>query len=166
MNLSITAFKSYFLQVGSNPVSGGEEPVNAVKIRKGTFKHVEAELFAYHDTRKEIIRLRNEILYNRAPNENVGGGRSNIPGDPTGRAAAALGSHKQLNHLESIVEAVEAIYNRLPADKQRLVNLYYWTKPQLLSWEGIAQKLHVSRKTAFNWRDEIVWAISDQLGWR
>ncbi|GIQ62142.1 hypothetical protein PACILC2_07100 [Paenibacillus cisolokensis] len=137
-----------------------------LKIRKSTFKHVESEIFAYHDTRKEIIRLRNEIMYGREPNENIGGGRSNIPGDPTGRIGSRLASHKKLGYLESTVEAIETVYNRLPEAKKRLVNLYYWTRPQMLSWEGIAQKLHVSRKTAFNWRDEIVWAITEQLGWR
>jgi RinA family phage transcriptional activator len=68
--------------------------------------------------------------------------------------------------LESTVEAIENVYNRLPEEKKLLVNIYYWTRPQTLSWEGVAQKLHVSRKTAFNWRDEIIWAISEQLGWR
>lgn len=138
----------------------------AIKVRKNTSRHVESEMFSYHDTRKEIIRLRNEIMYGREPNENVGGGRSSIPGDPTGRVGSRLASHKQLIYLESTVEAIESVYNRLPEEKKRLINLYYWTRPQMLSWEGIAQKLHISRKTAFNWRDEIVWAITEQLGWR
>lgn len=138
-----------------------------LKVRKSTFKHVEAEIFAYHDTRKEIIRLRNEIMYGRRdPDENVGGGRASLPGDPTGNAGTRLASSKQLNHLETTVDAIESVYHRLPEDKKRLVNLYYWTRPQLLSWDGIAQKLHVSRKTAFNWRDEIIWAVTEQLGWR
>lgn len=137
-----------------------------IKVRKSTFKHVESELFAYHDTRKEIIRLRNDIMYGREPKDNIGSGRSSLPSDPTGRVVSMLSSHKKLNYLESTVEAIENVYNRLPEDKKRLVNIYYWTRPQMLSWEGVAQKLHVSRKTAFNWRDEIIWAIADQLGWR
>lgn len=137
-----------------------------LRVRKNTFKHVESELFAYHDTRKGVIRLRNEIMYGHEANENVGGGRSSLPGDPTGRVATRLASHKQLQHLEVTIEAIESVYNRLPEEKKRLINLYYWTRPQILSWEGIAQKLHISRKTAFNWRDEIIWAITEQLGWR
>lgn len=137
-----------------------------VKVRKSTMKHIESELLSYHDTRKEIIRLRNEIMYTRAPMDDSGGGRSSLPGDPTGRVATRLTSHKQLGHLEETVQAIEDVYNRLPEEKKRLINLYYWTRPQILSWEGIAQKLHVSRKTAFNWRDDIIYAISDQLGWR
>lgn len=139
--------------------------MSAVKIRKCTFKHVEDELQAYHDTRKEIIRLRNEIMY-RPREDNTGGGRSNIPGNPTERTVTALMSNKRLQHLESIVDAIEAVYNRLPPEKQRLVVMCYWTRPQMLSWDGIAQKMHIGRTTAFRWRDEIVYAISEQVGWR
>jgi RinA family phage transcriptional activator len=138
-----------------------------LKLRKHAFKHVEAELFSYHETRKEIIRMKNEILYcSQSRDENVGGSRSGTTSDPTGRTATLLVSHKQLDHLQSITDAIESVYNRLPEDKKRLVNLYYWTKPQPLTWEGVAQKLNCNRATAFRWRDEIVWAISQKLGWR
>lgn len=141
--------------------------MSTVKVRKSTFKHVEDELKAYHDTRKEIIRLRNDLLCGRSSyDENVGGGRSSTPGDPTGRMATALATNRRLQHLEGIVQAIENVYERLPPHKQRLVNIYYWTKPQLLSWDGIAQKLNVSRRQAFNWRDEIIFAIGQTIGWR
>ena len=137
------------------------------KVRKSTFKHVESELFAYHDTRKEIIRLRNEILYpSRQQDDNIGGGRSGSTGDPTGRVVTALTANARLQHMESIVHAIESVYERLPEEKKRLVNLYYWNRPQLLTWEGIAQKLHISRITAIRWRDEVVYAISSNIGWR
>lgn len=139
----------------------------ALKVRKGTFKHIETELFSYHETRKEIIRLRNDILYpSKQQDDNVGGGRSSTTSDPTGRAVSALTANTRLLHMESLVHSIECVYERLPEDKKRLVILYYWTKPQLLSWEGIAQQLHISRVTAFRWRDEIIYAVTDQIGWR
>ncbi len=138
-----------------------------LKLRKYAFKHVESELFSYHDTRKETIRIKNEILYSSiTPDENVGGGRSNIPSDPTGRTVSLLVSHKRLDHLQTIIDAIDAVYNRLPEEKKRLVNLYYWTRPQTLTWEGVAQQLKCNRATAFRWRDEIIYAISSKLGWR
>lgn len=139
----------------------------AAKVRKGTFKHVESELFSYYDTRKELIRLKNEILYSsQSTDENVGGGRSSTPGDPTGRTATLLVCHKRLDHLQSIIDSIDSVYNRLPEEKKRLVNLYYWTRPQLLTWEGVAQQLKCNRATAFRWRDDIIYAVSDRLGWR
>lgn len=140
--------------------------MGALKLKKYAFKHVESELFSYHETRKEIIRLKNEILYSsRGHDENVGGGKSNIPGDPTGRTATLLVSHKRLDHLQSIVDAIELVYNRLPEEKKRLVNLYYWTRPQPLTWEGVSQQIKCNRATAFRWRDEIIYAIADRIGW-
>lgn len=140
----------------------------AEKLRKSAFKHIESEIFAYHDTRREIIKLRNEIMYSSGSgeDENVGGGKSNLPGDPTGSKATRLATHKHLTHIEGIAEAIESVYERLPEEKKRLIVLYYWTTPQTLTWDGIAQKLHISRRQAINWRDEAINAIAHILGWR
>lgn len=138
----------------------------AIKLKNGTFKHIESELYAYHETKKEIIRLKNDILHASRQPDLSGGGRSNWPGDPTGETATLLATHRRIEQLERIVEAIEAVYEALPREKQELVRLKYWTKPQTLTWDGIALKLHVSRRTAINWRDEIVFAIAERLGWR
>lgn len=137
------------------------------KIRKATFQHVESELFTYHETRKEIIRLKNDILHARiSTDENVGGGRGNLPGDPTGKTATLIVSHRKIEQLERIVDAIESVVERLPPEKRKLIELRYWTKPQRFTWDGIAAELHVSRRTAMNWRDEIVRAIVEKIGWR
>ncbi|MGV3139433.1 transcriptional regulator [Brevibacillus agri] len=141
--------------------------MSATKIRKGTFQHVESELYAYHETRKEIIRLENEILHgSKGDDENVGGGRGNLPGDPTSRTAILLSSHKKLEQLQNIADAIESVVDRLTEDRKKLIRLRYWEKPQRLTWDGIAAELHVSRRTALNWRDEIVSAIAEKIGWR
>ncbi|RJE88614.1 transcriptional regulator [Paenibacillus sp. 1011MAR3C5] len=140
---------------------------NQLKLRRGTFQHVESELYAYHDTRKEIVRLKNEILYGRTnEDENVGGGRGSGVSDPTARTAVLLTSHKKLEQLQNITDAIEAVYEALPKDKQRLVTLRYWTRPQTLTWEGIAKEIPAHRATAIRWRDEIISAIAYKVGWR
>lgn len=138
-----------------------------LKLRRGTFQHVESELYAYHDTKKEIVRLKNEILYGTAcQDENVGGGRSNLPSDPTGKTAVLMVSHRRIEQLERIVDAIESVVERLPHEKQRLVRIRYWTRPQRLTWDGIASELHVSRRQAMRWRDEIVHQVAVKIGWR
>ncbi len=139
----------------------------AVKIRKGTFQHVESEIFAYHETKREIERIKADILHGvSSDDENVGGGKSNLPSDPTGKKATRLTTDKRLRNLEAITEAIEHVVDQLPEEKRRLVRLRYWTKPQTLTWDGIALRLDVSRRTAMNWRDEIVRAVAEKLGWR
>lgn len=139
----------------------------AAKLKKATFKHIESELYSYHDTLKEIQFLRNNIMFTKEnDDENTGGGRSSIPSSPTEQISTRLLSHKKLNKLEEISQAIEKVYTGLPEDYQKLVRLKYWTKPQTLTWEGIAGEIPVSRRTAFNMRDEIVNAVSEVLGWR
>jgi RinA family phage transcriptional activator len=138
-----------------------------LKISRGAFHHVENELLAYKETKKEIERLKADILYGRASHdENVGGGRSSLPSDPTGQTATLLVSHKSLQHMERVVDAIDSVYKGLDKSKKQLVQLKYWARPQTLTWDGIALELHVSRITAIRWRDETIQAIAYLIGWR
>lgn len=137
------------------------------RIRKATFKHIESELYSYHETLKEISNLRKNIMFcTENEDENIGGGKSNLPSSPTERIATKLTTHKMLIELESVTNAIYKIYTGLPEEYQKLVRLKYWTRPQLKTWEGIADSLHVNRATAMRWRDTIINAISEELGWR
>lgn len=135
-------------------------------VRKGTFKHIESELFAYHETKREINQIMQDILHGTTAVENKGGGKSNLPGDPTNRLATALVTHKRLKQLETIANAIEEVYIQLPEEKQKLVKLKYWTRPQTLTWDGIARTLNVGRATAIRWRNEVVFAVAYTIGWR
>ncbi|MEH7355085.1 transcriptional regulator [Neobacillus drentensis] len=139
----------------------------ATKLKKATFKHIESELYSYHDTLKEINRLRKDIMFtNENDDENTGGGRNNLPSSPTERIATRLATHKRLNQLEDVTHAIQKVFTGLPEDYQKLVRLKYWTRPQTLTWEGIAESLHVNRATAMRWRDTVIYAVADVLGWR
>ncbi|MFF5398580.1 transcriptional regulator [Peribacillus butanolivorans] len=139
----------------------------ASKLKKPTFKHIESELYSYHDTLKEIQFLRTNIMFTKEnEDENVGGGRSSSPSSPTEMIGTRLATHKKLNNLESITNAIEKVYIGLPETHQKLIKLVYWTRPQTKTWEGIAVELNVSRRQAFNWRDEIIHTLAEVLGWR
>jgi RinA family phage transcriptional activator len=139
-----------------------------MKLRKATFSHVESEIRAYKDTVKEIDKLKRDILYSSpsGDDENVGGGRSSFHSDITSMKATLMLGHRKIVQLETIVNAIEYVLEKLPEDKQRLVELYYWKKPQTLTWDGIAERLHVGKRTAQYWRDEIVYAVAERIGWR
>lgn len=137
-----------------------------IKIRRSTFQHVESELYGYRDTLNEIIRIRSDILQGKANVENTGGGRSNLPGDPTGSMATLLVSHRKLEIMERMVTAIEFIYNGLPDDKKKFIQLRYWTRPQTLTWDGVAVELKCHRATALRWRNDIVNGVAHQFGYK
>lgn len=137
-----------------------------MSISKGAFKHVESELFAYPYRKREISRLREEILVPYQPtDENIGGGKSNIPGDPTGKKAIALAANAKLYSLERISDAIEEVYNRLPQVKQEFIRVKYWTPPQRLTTIGICEKLGISNRTFSRWRGQFVTEVAEILGW-
>jgi RinA family phage transcriptional activator len=139
----------------------------ALKLRKATFKHIESELYGYYDTLREINELRKNIMFTKEnDDENTGGGRNNLPSSPTERIATRLATHKRLNNLEEVTNAIQKVYTGLPEDYQKLVRLKYWTRPQTLTWEGIADKLYITSRQAMRWRDEIIYTVAEVLGWR
>lgn len=141
--------------------------MEATKLKKATFKHIESELYSYHDTLKEISNLRKNIMFcTENEDENIGGGKNNLPSSPTERIATRLSTHKRLIQLEEVTNAIYTVYAGVPEDYQKLIKLKYWTRPQLKTWDGIAKEIPVSRRTAFNMRDEIIFAVSEVLGWR
>lgn len=139
-----------------------------IELTKITFKKIEAEWFNYFNTKREIALIREEIMnpFQEKIDENIGGGRSNEVGRPTERIATRLSLNKQLNHLQDIVEAIDQVYEALPEEYQKLVKLRYWSKNRQLTWDGIALELNISKRQAMRWRDEIIQATSEVLGWR
>lgn len=142
-----------------------------VTTHKDAFRHVEAELYAYPFRKKEIARLRDEILapYNDEPDDKTvvkGKNSVRMPGDPTGRQAVILASHSKLLHLERVSDAIEEVYNRLPDVKRELIQVKYWTKPQRLTTIGICEKLGISERTYRRWRADILRDVAEILGWK
>src|SRR5690554_6140477 len=95
----------------------------AVQITKITFKKTEAEWYNYHNTLKEIARLREEIMnpFNEEPDHNTGAGSNSVRviSDPTATVATRLVMSKQLTYLTEVVEAIEKVYNALPDDYKK-----------------------------------------------
>jgi RinA family phage transcriptional activator len=109
---------------------------------------------------------REEILFTHIETDtNVGGGKSNSPSDPTYKKASALESDIKLKEMQRIAEAIEYVWSGLDDDKKKLLKLYYWTRPQTLTWEGIAIQLHVTSRTAKRWRNQVIKQIASFLGW-
>lgn len=135
------------------------------EVSKPTFKHIEAEFYKYHQTVREIKQLENEIIYETSRDENVGGGKGNLPSRPTERKATRLATHRELKYLKDVVYAIETVYNLASEEYKELIRLRYWSNRDL-TWDGIANELHMSRRKAISMRDEIIMATAELLGWR
>jgi len=111
----------------------------AVKTKKITFKKTESEWYNYHETLKEIARLREEIMNpTQEQDSNIGGEKVFSNSSPTENIAVRLTTSKQLSYLTEVVEAIDKVYNALPDEYKQLVRVRYWNKDKELNWDGIA----------------------------
>lgn len=139
----------------------------AEKLKPATFKHIEAELYGYNDTKREIKRRREELMYVSEVDENVGAGKNSYrtPGRPTERIVTRLTMDKRLRNLEEITEAIESAYEQVSDDHRRVVKTKYWNNRNQ-TWEGIASECNMHRNTAKKYQKEFVMLIADKVGWR
>ncbi|WP_231631584.1 transcriptional regulator [Halolactibacillus sp. JCM 19043] len=138
---------------------------------KTTFKKIESEWFNYYRTLQEIKLLEEAILYPYDESDDdptVVAGKNSVRNttDPTADKVIRLTKHKQLNYLREITSAIETVYNALPKDRKRLVHERYWCKDNNKDWEYVANQCYVSKRQALRWRDEMVQATVEVLGWR
>lgn len=131
------------------------------KLSNGTFKHIEGELFYFHETKKELQRRRKEIITRNGPYKN-----EKLVTDPTGEKATSILADRRITHMERVIREINGVYQSLPKEKKQLVKLLYWSHPQELTWDGIAKRLHISKRQAQRWRKSIVETIAERLGWR
>jgi RinA family phage transcriptional activator len=135
------------------------------KLRPVVFKHIEAELYDYPSTKKSIKKLREQIMYGETSNdENIGVVRGSGVGRPTEQIATRLVTNKRLRNLEEVAEAIESVFNALPSDHQRVIELKYWDSRKL-TLEGVAIDSGMHRNTASKYRKEFVYAVADKIGW-
>ncbi|RQW19883.1 transcriptional regulator [Bacillus sp. C1-1] len=139
------------------------------KLQKATFKHIEAELYQYPNTVKEIKKRRMELLhpYLEEVDENQGQGMNSVRSisRPTEQMATRLTMDKRLRNLEEIVEAIESVYNDLEDKQKEFVRLRYWSGRQNSSPVKIAMVTDVSERTVHNYRRKIVEAVGKRIGW-
>ncbi|EOP85979.1 RinA family phage transcriptional regulator [Bacillus cereus HuB4-4] len=137
-----------------------------VELKGATFKYIESELFDYLDTLREIALLREDKVFGFTNNEGTKEIRKYISAKSRECIGTKLVAYKKLKRLEELADAIEQVYMSLDSEKQKLMKLKYWTKPQLKTWEGIAAELNVTKRTALRWRNTIVNEIAEKLGER
>lgn len=136
-----------------------------MRIRQGTLNYIEDELIHYHETVREIDKMRNEILHSgRSSLGGEEGGRSSMPSDPTARVAIELSSNNRIVRMEQIVISIRSVVDKLDHDRMRLVQIMYWDRPRKYTWVGAAMVLHINRSTAYRWRREILVSIAKRGG--
>ncbi|MBC1335994.1 hypothetical protein HB820_11840 [Listeria booriae] len=73
----------------------------------------------------------------------------------------------RIERLSTVVQCIENVIrnlNSLGDPYHEFIELRYWRTNSNQTMEGIAQKIHVSRRTAYNMQNRIVQMVASELG--
>ncbi|MDW5300743.1 MAG: hypothetical protein SA378_11515 [Sedimentibacter sp.] len=134
------------------------------KIEHSNFKLIEAELYGYNDTKKELELMEEEILEGSAFQEVCV--QSGTTGDTTANKAIKMISSKAILECERRIKAIEKTLVILQQDetKLRMLQMKYFERK--FTDTGIMNELHIGNNTFYRWRREIVKLVGSYLGWR
>jgi len=155
-----------------------------MKLKRATYRHIEAEIYAYQDTLKAIDELRQDII--------LAGGRQEAYGAVVGgryagtsiveKRATKLADSLLLREMERITKAIEDTYARAKEEGRRVIWVKYglaigWEPPAELAarmegrnrfdmsvWE-MAEILAVDESTFHRYRTGFVYGVAERLGW-
>ena len=136
------------------------------RIEKSNFKSIESELYCYHESKKYLEELREEIIEGSAIQEVGIAVQSGTIGNVTMNKAIKLTSSREILEVERRLRAIEKVLSLLERDEKRLrlVEMKYFERRY--TDIGIALELDISERTFYNWRKEIIKLIAEQLGWK
>lgn len=135
-----------------------------MSIEKANFRAIEAELYGYLDTKRELELMEEEILEG-SPFQEVAV-QSGTTGDTTANKAIKLVSSKELLEVRRRINAIEKTLVVLQQNetKLRLLQMKYFERK--FTDQGIMMELHIGNNTFYRWRREIVRLVGSYLGWR
>ncbi len=155
-----------------------------MRLKRATYRHIEAEIYSYYDTLQAIEELRKDII--------LAGGRQEAYGAVVGgryagtsiveRRATKLADSALLREMERITKAIEDTYARAKVEGRRVVWVKYglaigWEPPAELaarmegrnrfdlSPDDMAEVLAVDRATFHRYRSGFVYGVAERLGW-
>jgi RinA family phage transcriptional activator len=161
------------------PGEGGKN----MKMKRATYRHIEAEIYAYHDTLKAMEEMRTDIILagRQEAYGTVVGGR--FAGTSiTERRATKLADSVLLREMERITKAIQDTFSRAKEECRRVVWVKYglaigWEPPAELaarmegrnrfdmSPDAMAEVLNVDRATFHRYRSGFVYGVAERLGW-
>jgi len=135
-------------------------------MKRGTFVYIEQLLREYPEMGNYIKQREEELIYpdELVIDQNIGGGRSSFISKPTERMAITIIEDKRLRELSRCKCAIDKLISEADFIMVGVIQMFYFEKPRLRTWEGIAMDTGLSERHCRRLRDKFFQAVADELG--
>ncbi len=153
-----------------------------MRLKRATYRHIEAEIYSYHDTLKAIEDLRRDIILSSRSEGVVAVGGDSYIQSGVERRATRLADSILLKEMERITTAIRDVYRLTKDEARRVIWVKYglaieWQPPKELAaalsgWNrftmsvrNMADILAVDESTFHRYRTGFVYGVAEKLGW-
>ena len=135
-------------------------------MRRSTFKNIESILRDYPDYDRHIAERERTLLNPDSiySDENIGGGQSSFISNPTEMRALTLAEDRTLMVIRYQRDKIEKVINESDPFTNEIIREYYFTRPLLKTWEGVAQAVNISPSHCRKLRTDFFERLADELG--
>lgn len=153
-----------------------------MKLKRATYRHIEAEIYAYRDTLRAMNELRQDIIHKGREEDSVAVGGGGYIQSSVERRATTLADSILLGEMSRITTAIRETFDKAKEEGRRIVYVKYglaidWQPPFELSekmkWKNrfdmsvddMSIMLPVDESTFHRHRTGFVYGVAERLGW-
>jgi RinA family phage transcriptional activator len=131
------------------------------KKRQANYKFIETELYCYHETKKDLERMRDEIINGSCfPEVSVQTEPANITQTKAIKLCSTpliLESERRLRVLDSVLEALK----QKCSDQYKYIELRFFRN---MTDTAISETLHIGERHLRRWRLDVIKLIAERMG--
>ncbi|MCI9682069.1 MAG: hypothetical protein HFI26_11875 [Lachnospiraceae bacterium] len=136
------------------------------RIPKDSWAIIERVIRRYPESKKEYIEVCRDVVDAR-PESLLQSGivLGGIPGNPTEKAVMKIMDTPRMRRLYREIQAVEAVYNQLPADHQKVIRVRFWSdRERKISYLRMAESVNYKEAQMRRISGKFVRDVGKRLG--
>lgn len=137
---------------------------NIFELSRNDLWWLEDKFQRYQQYDKEIA-IRKEELKMKQTDENIGGGKSNLPSNPVERQVIKEQSDPYIVNRLKWKKAIEEVYKECTEDEQAILRDKFWSNQSYLTWPEVGEEHYMAKTTIYEVRYSILERFAKKIGY-
>lgn len=137
---------------------------NILSLDSNDLKWLEDKFERYHQLDREVA-IRKEELKVREDDQNIGGGKSNIAGNPIESQVIKEQTDPFILHRQSWKRGIERTVNKQNHDVKAMIADKYWGENSYMDWTAIGKMHCCSQSKTYRIRYKVLEDFAKEIGY-
>lgn len=137
---------------------------NLFELSRDDLCWLEDKFQRYNQLDREIA-IRKEELKVKEVDQNIGGGKSNVVGNPLETQIIKEQSDEFIVTRQKWKKAIQSVYQNSNEEIQSIITKKFWSDDSYMNWEIIGREHHMSKSQIYRIRYLILEKFASQIGY-